>query len=199
MKSTLTFILVVFCTINLFAQNLEAKLDSLAVTLTSDELPGFVVGVLQGNDVLIQKSYGLMNLDYQMAITNQTTFNLASVAKHITAFAILKLEEEGKVNLEAPIQQYIPDLPDYGKPIKVKHLIFHTSGLGSTDNIRLFAGISLEEPWTAEDEFELIKSYKILNFNPGDEFLYSNAGYGLLAKIIENISGKAYDEYIEKQ
>ncbi|MGY6546682.1 MAG: serine hydrolase, partial [Cyclobacteriaceae bacterium] len=102
-------------------------------------------------------------------------------------------------DLDAPVHQYIPDLPDYGKEITVKHLIFHTSGLGSTDNVRLFAGISLEQPWTADDEFELIKSYRILNFNPGDEYLYSNAGYGLLAKIIENVSGQAYDAYVENE
>jgi CubicO group peptidase (beta-lactamase class C family) len=189
----------ILLTLEVFAQNLESKMDSLAKTVTGKDQPGFVVGVTKGNDVIFQKAYGQMNLDYQMPNSNQTTFNLASVAKHITAFAILKLEEEGKIDLDAPVHQYIPDLPDYGKEITVKQLIFHTSGLGSTDNIRLFAGISLEQPWTSEDEFELIKSYRILNFNPGDEYLYSNAGYGLLAKIIENLSGQAYDDYIENE
>ncbi|MFD2200885.1 serine hydrolase [Shivajiella indica] len=199
MKKLIMGLGILFLALETFAQNLENKMDSLAASLTGDGLPGFVIGVTKGNEVIFQKTYGQMNLDYQMPISNQTTFNLASVSKHITAFAILKLEEEGKINLDAKIQDYIPELPDYGKEIKVRHLIYHTSGLGSTDNIRLFAGISLEQPWTAEDELELIKSYRILNFNPGDEFLYSNAGYALLAKIIENVSGQAYDDYIENE
>ncbi|MGY6743576.1 MAG: serine hydrolase [Cecembia sp.] len=199
MKKLIVVFGSILLTLEVFAQNLESKMDSLAKTVTGKDQPGFVIGVTKGNDVIFQKAYGQMNLDYQMPNSNQTTFNLASVAKHITAFAILKLEEEGKIDLDAPVHQYIPDLPDYGKEITVKHLIFHTSGLGSTDNVRLFAGISLEQPWTADDEFELIKSYRILNFNPGDEYLYSNAGYGLLAKIIENISGQAYDDYIENE
>lgn len=199
MKKLLMVIGSILLTFEVFAQNLESKMDSLAKTVTGKDQPGFVVGVTKGNDVIFQKAYGQMNLDYQMPNSNQTTFNLASVSKHITSFAILKLEEEGKIDLDAPVHQYIPDLPDYGKEITVKHLIFHTSGLGSTDNVRLFAGISLEQPWTADDEFELIKSYRILNFNPGDEYLYSNAGYGLLAKIIENVSGQAYDDYIENE
>lgn len=199
MKKLMIALGVVFLSMEAFAQNLESKLDSLARTLTGKDQPGFVVGVTKGNDVIFQKAYGQMNLDYQMPNSNQTTFNLASVSKHITAFAILKLEEEGKINLDAKIQDYIQELPDYGKEIKVRHLIHHTSGLGSTDNIRLFAGISLEQPWTAEDELELIKSYRILNFNPGDEFLYSNAGYALLAKVIENVSGQAYEAYVENE
>ncbi|EOZ91590.1 Beta-lactamase [Indibacter alkaliphilus LW1] len=199
MKKLIMVLGSILLTLEVFAQNLESKMDSLARTLTGKDQPGFVVGVTKGNDVIFQKAYGQMNLDYQMPNSNQTTFNLASVSKHITAFAILKLEEEGKINLDAKIQDYIPELPDYGKEIKVRHLIHHTSGLGSTDNIRLFAGISLEQPWTADDELELIKSYKTLNFNPGDEFLYSNAGYSLLAKIIENVSAQAYDDYIENE
>lgn len=199
MKKLLLVFGSVLMTFEVFAQNLEIKMDSLAKKVTGKDQPGFVVGVTKGNEVIFQKAYGMMNLDYQMPNSFQTTFNLASVTKHITAIAILKMEQEGLINLDAPVHEYIPELPDYGKEIKVKHLIFHTSGLGSTDNIRLFAGIYLEQPWTAEDELELIKSYRILNFNPGDEFLYSNAGYALLAKIIENVSGQTYDAYIENE
>ncbi|MCH7411556.1 serine hydrolase [Belliella sp. DSM 111904] len=199
MKKLFTFLAIMLIFFQTFPQDLESKMDSLAKTLTGDNQPGFIVGVTKGQDILFKKSYGHMNLDYQMPITDQTTFNLASVAKHITAFALLKLEQEEQLDLNASVRQYIPDLPDYGKDFTVSQMIFHTSGLGSTDNIRLLAGISLEQPWTAEDEYNLIMSYRILNFTPGEEFLYSNGGYALLAKIIENVSGKSFDEYIESE
>ncbi|MGY6547050.1 MAG: serine hydrolase, partial [Cyclobacteriaceae bacterium] len=100
MKKLLMVIGSILLTFEVFAQNLESKMDSLAMTLTGKGQPGFVVGVTKGNDVIFQKAYGQMNLDYQMPNSNQTTFNLASVSKHITAFAILKLEEEGKIDLD---------------------------------------------------------------------------------------------------
>ncbi|WP_373520118.1 serine hydrolase [Aquiflexum sp.] len=180
-------------------QHLEFKIDSLANIYSGPEAPGFVLGITKGSETILEKSYGMMNLDYQMPITEKTTFNLASVSKHITAIAILKLEEEGRLDLDDPIQKYIPDLPDYGEKISLRNLMHHTSGLGSTDNIRLFAGISLETPWTTEDDIDLIKNYRVLNFTPGDEYLYSNAGYVLLAKIVEEVTGMEFGNYIESQ
>jgi len=180
-------------------QNLEFKIDSLANLYSGPDAPGFVVGITKGSETLFKKSYGMMNLDYLMPITYKTTFNLASVSKHITAVSILKLEEEGKLNLSDPVHKHLPELPDFAKKISIRDLVHHTSGLGSSDNLRLFAGVSLEEPWAMEDEFELISKYSVLNFQPGAEHLYSNSGYSLLALVIERVSEMEFGEYVESQ
>lgn len=180
-------------------QKLQLKIDSLANLYSGSDAPGFIIGITKGSEVLLEKTYGLMNLDYMMPITKKTTFNLASVSKHITAISILKLEEEGKLNLSDPVHKHLPGLPDFAKKISIRDLIHHTSGLGSTDNLRLFAGISLEEPWAMEDEFELISKYSVLNFQPGAEHLYSNSGYSLLALVIERVSEMEFGEYVESQ
>jgi len=139
----------------------------------------------------------MMNLDYNLPNSETTAFNLASVSKQFTAFAIMLLEQDGKLKLDDDIHQYLMWLPDYGHKITIRNLIHHTSGISPSDNLRLFAGISLESPWTTEDEIDLLCKYAKLNFSPNDEHLYSNAGYFLLGQIVEKASQQAFSEFMK--
>lgn len=176
---------------------LEFKIDSLVSQTIKSNQPGGVVGVISNHRVIFKKAYGMMNLDYNLPNTETTAFNLASVSKQFTSFAILLLERDGKLKLDDEIHQYLPWVPDYGHKITIRNLLHHTSGIAPSDNLRLFAGISLESPWATEDEIELLTRYPKLNFIPNDEHLYSNAGYFLLGQIVEKASQQTFSEYMK--
>jgi len=173
--------------------DLSNKIDSLVGLNVSKSSPGCTVGIVKDGEVLYKKSYGIANLDYRIPVTDSTVFNLASVSKQFTAFLVLLLEQEGKLALGDELQKYVPELKTYGH-ITIRQLIHHTSGIPSTDNLRLFAGLSLEMLWNSGAEFNMIQSYQKLNFKPNEEHNYSNAGYVLLTYVIEKASGMKFSQ-----
>jgi CubicO group peptidase (beta-lactamase class C family) len=201
MKRILLLWLFLICTFSLSSQSpgLSNKIDSLISINVTNSTPGCVVGIVKDGKILYKQCYGMANLDYRIPVTDSTVFNLASVSKQFTAFLVLLIEREGILSLDDEIQKYIPELKNYGHPITIRHLIHHTSGIPSTDNLRMFAGLSLEMPWDKEDEFEMIQSYQKLNFKPNDEHLYSNSGYFLLTRIIEKVEGKSFSQSIKER
>jgi CubicO group peptidase (beta-lactamase class C family) len=177
---------------------LTQRIDSLLSQSLPANAPGGAIAIVSGDRVLYQKAFGLMTMEYQLPNSNHTLFNIASVSKHFTAFSILLLEQQGKLTLDDDIRQYIPELPDYKHMVTISHLIHHTSGIASSDNLRLFAGIPFEAPWDADDEMDIISRYNQLNFRPNSEGNYSNSGYFLLAKIVEKVSGKSFSDFLNE-
>jgi CubicO group peptidase (beta-lactamase class C family) len=177
---------------------LSQKIDSLVALQILQGQPGGAIAVLQGNEILHKKTYGLMDLDKELSIQERTLFDLASLAKQFTAFAILLLEEQGKLELDADIRQYLPELPQYEYTITIRQLLQHTSGVASTDLLRIFGDIHLDEEWSHQDELNLIKKYAQLNFEPNSSFVYSNGGYSLLASIVESVSGMQFAEFLRE-
>lgn len=177
--------------------SLNRKIDSLVALQVGAEEPGGVIGILSDGHVLVKKNYGIMDMEQKRANNANSVFNIASVAKQFTAFAILMLENEGKLNLDDNIHTYLPGLPVYEDNITIRNLLQHTSGIASTDVLRLFAGISLDEPWSQQDEFEMIKKYPRLNFKPYSRHVYSNGGYSLLARIVESVTGMKFSLFME--
>ena len=172
----------------------EASIDSLFQNIDSSS-PGFAVGVIKDGNLVFSKGYGMANLEYNIPITSDSKFAIGSVSKQFTAACIYKLIDECKVDLEEDIRIYIPDLPDFGHVIKVKHLIHHHSGLWDYMGMIPFMGIDTESDYTNADCIELVKKQHKLNFTPGDEFSYSNSNYLLLAEIVERVSGTTLREY----
>ena len=201
MKRTIIISLFLIGSLGLKSQipDLATKIDSLIKSTVTNVTPGCVVGVVKDGNVLYKQTFGLANLDYRIPVTDSTLFNLASVSKQFTAFLVLLLEKDGKLNLDDTIQKYIPELKNYGHAITIRQLLHHTSGIPPSDNLRLFAGISQEMPWDTEDEFNMIQLYQKLNFKPNEEHVYSNAGYYLLARIIEKTEGKPFSQCIKEK
>jgi CubicO group peptidase (beta-lactamase class C family) len=181
------------------SQDLAGKVDSIIKVSVTSTTPGCVVGIVKDGKILYKQTYGMSNLDYRIPVTDSTMFNLASVSKQFTAFLVLILEKEEKLNLDDPIANYIPELQIYGPAVTIRQLLHHTSGIPSTDNLRLLAGLSLEMPWDAEDEFNMIETYQKLNFKPNAEENYSNAGYFLLTRIIEKVTGKTFSQSMSEK
>ena len=160
--------------------------------------PGCAVGAIEGDDLVFTGAFGLANVANGVPITAATVFDLASASKQFTAMAILLLEAEGKLSLESPVRDFVPELPEYreGDPIRIRHLLHHTSGLRDYLGMMQFMAINkIEDSLTEEEAFELIVRQPELYRRPGDKYTYTNTGYVLLSMIVERVSGLSLPEF----
>lgn len=185
-------------TIHLSKTRLNQTIDSIVKLQWEEGQPGGVIAILSQGNLLTLRSYGLMNAELRQKNDEKTLFDIASVSKQFTAYAILTLEKEGKLNLDEKISRYLPGLHEYGNKITTRQLLQHTSGVASTDWLKLLADLPLDEAWTQTDDIALIKKYSGLNFEPNSQFVYSNGGYSLLAEIVKSVSGMTFSDYLEK-
>ena len=166
-------------------ENLSSRIDSLVATQHSENLPGGAIAILSSNGVIYRNSFGIMDVEQNLKVNENTLFDQASIAKQFTAYAIMLLEQEGKLDLDEDIRKYVSDLPEYEHTLTVRHLLQHTSGIASTDWLRLMSDVGFDEVWYHDDEVRLTKQYSQLNFKPNTQHVYSNGGYSLLASIVE--------------
>ncbi|MEJ7559295.1 MAG: serine hydrolase [Pedobacter sp.] len=171
------------------------KVDEIFTEWTNTYSPGAAIAVVKDGKVLYKKGYGMANLEYLIPITPSTVFHIASVSKQFTVFAILLLEKEGKLSIDDDIRKYIPEVPDFGKTITLRQLASHTSGLRDQWDLLRMAGWRMDDVITKGHILRMVSRQKELNFNPGDEFLYCNTGFTLLAEVVSRVSGKTFAEY----
>ncbi len=176
---------------------LTKKVDQLFATWDKPESPGAAIAVIKDGAVIYKRGYGSANLEYNVPITPQTVFHVASVSKQFTAFAIALLANQGKLSLDDDIRKHLPELSDFGKKITIRQLIHHTSGLRDQWTLLGMAGWRLDDVITKEHILKMVRHQKELNFDPGAENLYSNTGYTLLAVIVERVSGQSFRDYTE--
>jgi len=178
----------------------EAKVDRVFERWNHSDTPGGVVGVaVEGKPVLV-RAYGMANLEYGIAIRPDTVFESGSVAKQFTAAAIALLGQDGKLSLDDPVRKYVPEVPDFGTPILLRHLLNHTSGLRSQWPLMALSGRPTGRAVHTVDEIlELGGRMKELNFKPGDEYLYCNTGYTLLGVVVARVSGKTMDAFCQER
>jgi CubicO group peptidase (beta-lactamase class C family) len=154
--------------------------------------------VIRDGETIYTKGYGLANLEYDIGITPATVFDIASVSKQFTGFAISTLLQEGKIALDDDIRKYLPEVPSFGKTITIEHLVHHTSGLRDWPQTLNVAGWRWDEVFSFEDIMRLVKNQKELDFEPGTQHMYSNTGYNLLAAIVAKVSGKSFREWTDE-
>lgn len=180
------------------AQNndaIAAKVDKLFAEVDKPDSPGAAIAVIKEGTVVYKRGYGIANLEYNVPITPSTVFHVASVSKQFTAFAVTLLANQGKLSLDDDIRKYLPEVPDFGKKITVRNLIHHTSGLRDQWELLAMGGWRLDDVITKEHILKMVRNQKELNFDPGQEHLYSNTGYTLLAVIAERVSGQPFPEF----
>ncbi|MHC4192499.1 MAG: serine hydrolase domain-containing protein, partial [Planctomycetota bacterium] len=182
--------------IALAADSLSAKTDELFVKWDRPDSPGAALAIVKDGSVVYKRGYGSANLEYDIAIDPTSVFDIKSASKQFTAFAIAMLVHEGKLSLDDDIRKHLPEVPDFGETITVRHLIHHTSGLRCYTALYRLAGWSSLFR-TNDDILEMYKHQKELNFSPGDEYTYCSTGYTLLAEIVEHVTGLSFREYTE--
>jgi CubicO group peptidase (beta-lactamase class C family) len=164
------------------------------------EGPGCALGVSRDGRVVYEHGYGMANLETGTPIRPGTIFHVASVSKQFTAMSIMLLAAEGKLSVDDDIRKYIPEIPNYGTTITIRHLLTHTSGLRDQWSlIALKRGRFEEDRITEADVMDVVPRQKALNFTPGAEYLYSNTGFTLLGVIVKRVSGKSLRDFADER
>jgi len=175
----------------------HAQIEDLFSPWNHDHSPGVAVAVQYQGDILFHDGFGMANLEHRIPIKSTSVFDLASLSKQFTAFAISMLIEEESISLNDDIRTYLPEFPDFGHTITIEHLLYHTSGLRDWPQLLELSGRNMQDVISMGEIFSLITHQKDLNFTPGTQYLYSNTGYNLLAMIIEHVSGQSFRSYME--
>jgi CubicO group peptidase (beta-lactamase class C family) len=109
--------------------SLAAKVDELFAELDTPDSPGYALAVIKAGEIIYERGYGLANLEHNIPISPASVFDVGSVSKQFTATCISLLSRQRKLFLDDEIQRYIPEMPRYGSPITIRHLVYHTSGI----------------------------------------------------------------------
>jgi CubicO group peptidase (beta-lactamase class C family) len=181
------------------AATMSGQIDAVFGKYISARTPGCVVSIVQNGSVLYARTYGLANLEWALPNTLDTVFDIGSVSKQFTAFAILLLAQDGRISLDDDIRKYLPEIPNYGKVIRIHHLLNHTSGLRNYTDLFDLAGVPEINLTTDQDALDLVVRQKSVNFAPGEEFLYSDTNFFLLSLIVERVSGKSLRQFARER
>ena len=176
---------------------MAARVDAVFADYASDAGPGCSLGVIRDGRLVHATGYGAANLDHGIPNGPATIFRIGSVSKQFTAAAIALLAVRGELEPDTPVQRYIPEFPDYPDTPTVRHLIHHTSGVRDYIVLMSLAGNRSEDFYTNQEVLDAINRQRELNFTPGSEYLYSNAGYFLLGEIVARVSGQSLREFAE--
>jgi CubicO group peptidase (beta-lactamase class C family) len=170
-----------------------AKIDRAFAGLGGPEAPGCAVGLSENGRPVLTRAYGMANLEYGVPNTPETIFESGSVAKQFTAAVIVLLAQDGKLSLDDDIRKHLPELPDFGKKITIRNLLTHTSGLRDQWGLLSLRGSPPgSQVHTFATILDLASHQKALNFDPGEEYLYSNTGYTLAAIIAQRAGGQPF-------
>ncbi|MEJ1973023.1 MAG: serine hydrolase domain-containing protein [Lacunisphaera sp.] len=176
-------------------------IDAIFARFNRPDSPGYAVGIIQDGKLILARGYGQANLDYPSPITAKTSFHLASLSKQFTAAAVALLIQEGKLSLETPVADYFPAAAHFGADLRLKHLIYFTSGLPEYTSLPRASGL----PWFSDFYFTIDEAIATtlrapaLRFSPGERWEYANVNYMLLAKIVERVSGLSLADFLERR
>ena len=173
----------------------EAAVDAV-FSRWSASTPGCAVGVAVNGQPLLERAYGMADLEHDVANAADTIFEAGSVSKQFTAAAVLLLAREGKLSLDDEVRKHVPELPDYGVPLTIRHMLTHTSGLRDWGELAAIAGWPRgKRAHTHAHVLDIVSRQKALNFPPGTNWSYSNTGFNLAAIIVSRVSGQSFAEF----
>ncbi len=168
------------------------RIDSVFARWDLPSSAGCALGVSYRDQIVLERAWGMAELEHGIPITPATIFEAGSVSKQFTTAAILLLALEGKLSLDDDIRRHVPEVPDYGTPITLRHLITHTSGLKDWGSVAGLGGWPRgSRAYTHAHVLEIIARQRTLNHPPGEQYIYSNSNYNLLAIIAERVSGES--------
>jgi len=177
----------------------RARVDRVFAAYDRTDSPGCAVGVYRDGHAVLARGYGMANLELNVALSPQSVFDIGSTSKQFTATSVVLLAQQGKLSLDDDIRKYIPELPNYGKTITVRHILTHTSGIRDYLTLWALAGVDDADLTTEDDALQLIVRQRELNFKPGEQWLYSNSGFFLASVIVRRVSGKSLAQFAAEQ
>ncbi len=187
---------LLFSTAHGQSDDLEAFVDNIAARYVGEQTAGLSVGVARSGEILLKKSYGLANLQWQVPMPMDAVHEVGSITKQFAAAAILQLHGQEQLSLDADIGQYLPEFNAKGRSIPLRRLLDHTSGIKGFTEIPEFGELSVS-PGPREKLLDVIDAYPF-DFEPGDALIYNNTAYFLLGLVVEKVSGQPFEEYVEE-
>ena len=171
-------------------------IDEMFTGIFPEGEPGAAVLIMQGDDIIFDKGYGIADINTKAPIDGETFFNIASISKQFTSTALMQLAEQGKISLDDPVSKYFPDYKaDFWNKITIGHLLSHTSGVPDA------RGYIPREVKLKGDEIlatEYLKDLDHLNFEPGTEYEYINPTFVLASFIVEKVTGMKFIDYVKE-
>ena len=177
----------------MMAGPLQARLDALLADFDQPGAPGASVLVISKGKVLFSRGYGLADVERKVPCSTNTNFRLASVTKQFTAMSVLILVDRKKLGLDERLVDIFPEFRRYGRPITIRHLLTHTSGLRDYEDL---IPKGTEIPVLDRDVLRLLMKQESAYFPPGSKYRYSNSAYALLALAIEARSGMTFSRFL---
>lgn len=196
MKKSIFLVWIIFSVVAVQAQTVIEDIDKFMTEKYPANQPGAAILVAHNDKVIFRKGYGLANLNPDQPVTPDMVFRIGSITKQFTSTAILKLAEQGKIDLKADITKYLTDFSTPGKTVTVEQLLNHTSGIKSYTSLP--DAMSKKGLYISPADMMKIIQTQPSDFAPNDQWLYNNSGYFLLGMIIEKVSGMTYGEYVQK-
>jgi CubicO group peptidase (beta-lactamase class C family) len=176
-----------------------AAVDRIFASWNTRQSPGCAVGVARNGQPVLERAYGMANLEYDVPNTPATIFEAGSVSKQFTAAAVVLLAQQGKLSLDDEVSKYIPELPDYETPVTIRQMLHHTSGLRDWGTMAAAMGWPRgTRVHTHAHVLDIVSRQESLNYPAGAEYLYSNTNYNLAAIIVERVSGMPFAEFTRK-
>ncbi len=173
----------------------RSDVDAVFSAWSGTDRPGCALAVAQAGEIVYAHGYGMANLESATPIRPESIFDVGSVSKQFTAMAVIMLSLDGRLSLDDDIRKYLPELPDYGDKITIRHLLNHTSGLRNYTDLFDLAGVPEVSLTTSRDALGLIARQTGVNFHPGDEFLYSDTNYFLAGEIVYRVTGQSLRQF----
>lgn len=178
--------------------SVEQKLDTIFKKYNHTNGPGCAVAVIRDGRLILEKTYGMANLEYSQPLKATSVFDIGSLTKQFTGLAISTLIEQKKISLKDDIRRYLPWVPGFGKVITIDNLVHHTSGLRDYPEALMVAGWRYSELATLADVRQLVEKQQELDFVPGTQVSYCNTGYVLLAAIVEQVTGETFPVWMKE-
>src|ERR1700738_236873 len=175
----------------------KSRLDQVAQSYTKDNAFMGTVLVVEGDKVLLDRGYGMADLEWNIPNVPEAKFRLGSLTKQFTATLVLLLQQDGKLNINDPVSKYLPDSPKTWEKITLANLLGHTSGIPSFTEMQEF-GVWRMSPHTKDEELALFRD-KPLDFEPGSKWAYSNSNFEVLGAVIEKVSGRKYGDLLRER
>jgi CubicO group peptidase (beta-lactamase class C family) len=176
-----------------------ASIEKIFSRYNNNAVPGAELAISRNGQVIFSKAWGMADLEHNVPLTIQSITEAGSVSKQLTAAAILLLEQQGKLSLNDDVRKYIPELPEYGKVITLRHMMHHTSGLKDWGSVMELAGWSRgTREYNNDYALYVATLQQTLNNLPGDEYIYSNSNYNLLAIIVQRVSGLSLADFTKQ-
>jgi CubicO group peptidase (beta-lactamase class C family) len=174
---------------------IEQRVDEIFAGYDKPGSPGCALGVIQNGNFVYRKGYGMGSLEFGVPLSAQSVFYMGSVSKQFTAASIVLAAEQGFLSLDDDVRKYIPEIPDYGQSVTLREMLHHSSGFPDVSGMLDISGRNLEDVHPTAELMDLIVRQKALNFNPGEQYLYSNTNYFLLAEVVKRATKRPLSEF----